>query len=396
MPASNASMPGTAPSDKGGAALVSESRWEGGLWRLVLSGRLDRRALEAQGRALADAKPDRPAREVVVDLSGIEALDTAGALQLQALERQLAPSAPDRKVRFDGLRAGPQSLLDAVRAAQETLDKAEAEAAPPRPGLLYRVGRRTVAAGAAMLDGLAFLGLVTVRFLGVLRHPRRLRLTATVAQMDLTGLRAMPIVGLLSFLIGVVLTYQGAEQLRRFGAELMTVNLIAISILREIGVLITAIIIAGRSGSAFTAQIGTMKVSQEIDAMETLAFDPVEFLVLPRLLAMLVTLPLLVFYANLVGLAGGAVMCEILLDIPFFRFVDQLQSAVTPTTVFIGLVKAPVFAAVIALVGCYQGLKVTGSAESVGLLTTKSVVQAIFLVIVMDALFSILFSILGI
>lgn len=383
---------GTAPADAG---LSADSAWEGGRWRLTLSGRLDRRALEASGRMLDGLKPDRPAREVLVDLSGVTALDTAGALRLQDLEAQLSPSTPDRQVRFEGLPPGPQALLEAVRSAGEQ-EPEKADKQPERLNALARIGKRTVGMGGAVVDGLAFLGLVTVRLVATVLNPKRLRLTATVAQMDATGLRAMPIVGLLSFLIGVVLTYQGAEQLRQFGAEVMTVNLIAISILREIGVLITAIIVAGRSGSAFTAQIGTMKVSQEIDAMETLAFDPIDFLVLPRLLAMLTTLPLLVFYANLVGLLGGAVMCWVLLDIPFYRFVDQLRGAIDVTTIVVGLVKAPVFAAVIALVGCYQGLKVTGSAESVGTLTTKSVVQAIFLVIVMDALFSILFSILGV
>jgi phospholipid/cholesterol/gamma-HCH transport system permease protein len=206
----------------------------------------------------------------------------------------------------------------------------------------------------------------------------------------------MPIVGLLSFLIGVVMAYQGADQLRRFGAEIYTVNLLGISILRELGVLLSAIIIAGRSGSAFTAQIGTMQVNEEIDALRTLGLDPIEVLVLPRLLGLAITLPLIVFYADLMGLIGGALMSWVVLDISVASFVNQLQSAITEGTLWVGVVKAPFFAAIIALIGCYEGLNVTRSAESVGRLTTQSVVESIFFVIVTDAAFSIVFSVLKI
>jgi len=243
-------------------------------------------------------------------------------------------------------------------------------------------------------DILGFTGLVTVTLLRLLRRPRRLRLVATLVQMERVGLDAMPIVGLLSFLIGVVMAYQGADQLRRFGAEIYTVNLLGISILRELGVLLSAIIIAGRSGSAFTAQIGTMQVNEEIDALRTLGLDPVEVLVLPRLLGLALTLPLLVFFADFMGILGGALMSWLVLDINIPNFLTQLQSAVTTTTLWVGVVKAPFFAAIIALVGCYEGLNVTRSAESVGRLTTQSVVESIFFVIVTDAAFSIVFSLL--
>jgi len=203
-------------------------------------------------------------------------------------------------------------------------------------------------------------------------------------------------VGLLSFLIGVVVAFQGADQLRQFGAEIFTVNLLGVSILRELGVLLTAILIAGRSGSAFTAQIGTMKVNQEIDALQTIGLDPVEVLVVPRILALMIMLPILVFYADLMGLLGGMVMAITVLDISLTTFLKQLQSGVNLTTFIIGMVKAPVFAFLIALVGCFEGFNVSGSAESVGQKTTASVVEGIFLVIVFDAAFSILFSVLGI
>ena len=206
----------------------------------------------------------------------------------------------------------------------------------------------------------------------------------------------MPIIGLLSFLIGVVVAYQGVDQLRRFGAEIFTVNLLGVSILREMGILITAIVVAGRSGSAFTAQIGAMQVNQEIDALQALGLDPVEILVLPRIIALVIALPLLAVFADMMGLAGGGVMVMLVLDISLIQFMEQLRGAVSIWSFWIGILKAPVFAFLIALVGCREGLRVTGSAESVGRQTTKSVVVAIFLVIVTNAAFSILFSALHI
>jgi phospholipid/cholesterol/gamma-HCH transport system permease protein len=263
-------------------------------------------------------------------------------------------------------------------------------------GFVARIGEVTIALSRRALSMLGFGGLVASAIAGLLGRPRRLRVTATTVQMEQTGLNALPIVGLLAFLIGVVFAYQGADQLRRFGAEIYTVNLLGIAILRELGVLLTAIIIAGRSGSAFTAQIGTMQVNQEIDAMRTLGLDPVEVLVVPRLLGLGLTLPLLVFYADAMGLLGGALMCWATLGISVPAFIDQLRGAITEWTLWIGIIKAPFFAAIIALVGCYEGFNVAGSADSVGRLTTQSVVEAIFLVILADSAFSILFSVLRI
>jgi phospholipid/cholesterol/gamma-HCH transport system permease protein len=263
-------------------------------------------------------------------------------------------------------------------------------------GFLARMGEVTVAVLRRGYSMVGFVGLVSATMAQLLRRPGRLRLTATVRQMEATGLDAMPIVGLLSFLIGVVMAYQGADQLRRFGAEIYTVNLLGISIMRELGVLLAAIIIAGRSGSAFTAQIGTMQVNQEIDALRTLGLDPVEVLVLPRVFGLVLTLPLLVFYADAMGLIGGCLMTWATLGIPVPGFLDQLRGAITEWTLWVGVIKAPFFAAIIAMVGCYEGFNVAGSADSVGRLTTQSVVESIFLVIVADAAFSIMFSILRI
>ncbi|MCG8354731.1 MAG: ABC transporter permease, partial [Kiloniellales bacterium] len=229
-----------------------------------------------------------------------------------------------------------------------------------------------------------------------LADPRRLRLTALVSHMEQAGLNAMPIVGLLSFLIGVVLAYQGADQLARFGAQIFTVNLVGIGVLREMGIILTAIIVAGRSGSAYTAQIGTMMVREEIDAMRTIGLDPMDVLVMPRVIALLLVMPLLAFYADLMGLLGGAVMATVVLDISLVQFARQLNDAVPLWSFWVGIIKAPIFGFVIALVGCFEGFKVSRSAESVGLRTTAAVVEAIFIVIVLDAMFSVLFSVIGI
>jgi len=226
-------------------------------------------------------------------------------------------------------------------------------------------------------------------------RPRKLRVAALVHQMEETGLNSLPIVGLLSLLIGVVFAYQGADELRRFGADVFTVNLLGVGVLRELGGLMAAIIVAGRSGSAFTAQIGTMKVNEELDAIQVGGLNLVQVLVLPRLLAIVVTLPLLTFYSNVMGLIGGAVTCHFDLGITTAVFLSQLRSAVSGGTFWLGLIKAPVFAGIIGLVGCHQGLQVERNAASVGRHTTHAVVESIFLVIVADAIFSILFSAVG-
>ena len=355
-----------------------------GEWLVVTAADLDRRLHDL------DMPQDRRVR---VDLAGVDRLDSAGAWLLLRTEHEL--EARGNQVELANLEARFAPLVEQVRA------RGIAEPLPhPIPphhtfvGFLARIGMVTAQLLHRVYEILGFTGLVTVTFLRLLRQPRRLRLVATLVQMERVGLDAMPIVGLLSFLIGVVMAYQGADQLRRFGAEIYTVNLLGISILRELGVLLSAIIIAGRSGSAFTAQIGTMQVNEEIDALRTLGLDPIEVLVLPRLLGLGLTLPLLVFYADFMGILGGGLMSWVVLDINIPNFLTQLQSAVTTTTLWVGVVKAPFFAAIIALVGCYEGLNVTRSAESVGRLTTQSVVESIFFVIVTDATFSIVFSIL--
>ena len=261
---------------------------------------------------------------------------------------------------------------------------------------LVLIGQRSVEYFQQLGNLMAFLGQTLAVGFTVLRSPRRMRFTSTINLMEEVWVRALPIVGTLVFLIGVVLAYQGVEQLKRFGAQAFTVDMVGLSVLREIGVLLTAIIVAGRSGSAFTAQIGTMKVNLEVDAMSTMGLNPIEVLVLPRIIALVLTMPLLVFFADLMGLLGGGLACWLFLDFTLSQYLDRVQDVVAVGHFWVGLIKAPVFAFVVAIVGCYEGLQVTGSAESVGKLTTKSVVESIFLVIILDAAFSIMFVSLGI
>ena len=332
-------------------------------------------------------------RWAALDLSGVTGLDTAGGWLIHRTVNDLQQAGAEVDVK--GLPPRYQSLFTEIGRGERNL---KIDAPPPNKvvEILARLGKGTFSACDEAARLLAFFGMLVVKTGRAIVQPHRIRPKSLASHIEQTGLDAIPIVALLSFLIGVVLAYQGADQLRRFGAEVFTVNLLGISILRELGILITAIIIAGRSGSAFTAQIGTMKVNQEIDAMQTLGLDPIDVLVLPRIFALAITLPLLGFMANMIGLLGGAVMSWVVLDINFQTFVSQLQMAVTINHLFVGLIKAPVFAFVIAMVGCYEGLKVSGSAESVGQQTTRAVVEAIFLVIVIDALFSVAFSIMGI
>ena len=377
----------------GRAWMETASGANGGAWLLTAGGRWDLHGAQALMEELAALRPARAEAAVRLDLSRLEALDTVGAVLLSHLAERLRGEG--HAVEVAGLRPEHRALFEAVREAEHAppMDTPEEH---PIIEMVERTGRTTV---RALLRGVAlvnFLGVVTVALARIAVNPRRLRYRSVLFHIEQTGLNALPILGLLTFLIGVVMAFQGADQLRRFGAELFVVNLLGISILRELGILMTAIIVAGRSGSAFTAQIGTMKVNQEVDAISTLGLDPIELLVVPRVLALMVALPLLAFFADVMALLGGATMSYMTLGISFAQFIKQLQAAVGLNTFLVGVAKAPVFALVIAMVGCYEGLRVTGSAESVGRLTTRSVVEGIFLVIIMDALFSILFSFMGV
>ena len=329
-----------------------------------------------------------------IDGSALERIDSAGTWLLVRTKREWESM---------GKRVGPIVLPHMYDSLLHTVE--HEHTAPPvtihnlhtLEAFVERVGKGTVHGVFQGAGILSYVGRVTLEILEAIYHPRgNLRVAALVHQVEETGINALPIVGLLAFLIGIVLAYQGADQLKRFGAEIFTINLLGVGLLREIAGLITAIIIAGRSGSAFTAQIGTMRVNEELDAMQTIGINTVDTLVLPRILGLMIALPFLTFYADIMGMIGGAVMCYFDLHITLPVFLRQLQDAISLNTFLVGIIKAPVFALIIALVGCYEGLQVERNAASVGKLTTRSVVESVFLVIVLDAAFSIIFSVIGI
>ena len=369
------------------------SRSEDGWQVLALTGDWTTEHLSTLERPLRDAALRAGEGRTRFDLSEIGRLDSAGAWLIRRSMAELERRGG--QVELTGGGEGQRALIERV-GQTATGGPTEPEAGNAITGVLIHLGKSTYEFGADARDLISFLGYAVIVFGRTIVQPSRLRLVATINHMEKTGLDAMPIVGLLSFLIGVVLAYQGADQLARFGAQIFTVNLVGIGVLREMGIILTAIIVAGRSGSAFTAQIGTMKVNEEIDALQTIGLDPMDVLVMPRVFALVLVMPLLTFYADLMGVFGGAVMAHFVLDISFERFFRQLQEAVPMWSFWVGILKAPIFAFIIALVGCFEGLKVSRSAESVGLRTTKSVVEAIFIVIVLDAIFSVFFSYIGI
>ncbi|MEP4246921.1 ABC transporter permease [Tateyamaria sp.] len=363
---------------------------ENGARVLRLSGLLD---IEHTDAVQAEfARVDTDVDRLAINLDGLDALDTSGAWLVASLKARLEGQGVS--VSLIDATSNRAALIETVYAALPTEEGIEA----PPGGLvpwIASVGVATAGAGASIISLLSFIGEVLSRFVFGVVRPRRWRAAALVSQMQEVGFNAIPIVVLMSFLIGVVLSFQGASQLRQFGAEVFVVDLIAISILRELGILLTSIIVAGRSGSAFTASIGSMKVREELDAMRTLGLDPIEVLVLPRVIALVIMLPILGFIANISGLLGGALMSWAELGVSPSMFVTRLQENTDIWHLIIGMVKAPFFAAIIAIVACWQAMQVQGSADSVGRHTTKSVVQSIFLVIVADAVFSIFFAELG-
>ena len=269
------------------------------------------------------------------------------------------------------------------------------DAQPGVARILCQVGEAVVQSGRTLYGLLGFLGGILIAGAGMVRNPRRIRWAAVSRQFEVVGVEALGIIGLMSFLIGVIIAQQGAIQLRQFGAEVFAINLIGRITFRELGVLMTAIMVAGRSGSAFAAQIGSMKLAEEVDAMRTIGIAPMESLVIPRVIASVVMMPLLGFYAALIALVGGGLFCWLSLEIPPVTFFTRIREVVPLTDILTGLIKAPVFGLIIAMAGCYQGMPVEGNAEEVGLRTTSAVVQSIFLVIVINAFFAVFFAAIG-
>jgi phospholipid/cholesterol/gamma-HCH transport system permease protein len=330
-----------------------------------------------------DALPD----PLTIDLSEVERMDTVGAWIVYRTVR-------DRGAKVIGASRDEVSLLKQVA----DFDK-PARVVPEQPAsykrVLIELGEWVTEAGRTLLGLLGFFGATLVAFAAVIKRPRRFRVNAVVQRFDVVGVRALGIIGLMSFLIGIVIAQQGSVQLAQFGAEVYTINLIGRITARELGTLMTAIMVAGRSGSAFAAQIGTMKITEEIDAMRTIGVSPVEALVIPRLIAAVVMMPLLAFWSMLLTLIGGGIFVWLSLGIPPLTYIQRLQEVIPTTDLWVGLIKAPVFGFIIALAGCFQGMLVQGNSEEVGTRTTVAVVQSIFLVIVLDAVFAVFFSNIG-
>jgi phospholipid/cholesterol/gamma-HCH transport system permease protein len=324
---------------------------------------------------------------IAVDISEVDEIDTVGAYMA-------CDAAAVKGAQITGASERALRLLKAIENTKE-----EVKVAAPRAGLVERVPKRVGELVTNFWGGttgvIGFLGQILLGFASLIRHPSRFRVKALVRQMELVGVSALPIVGLMSFLIGIVIAQQGAVQLAQFGAETLTVNLVGRITLRELGVLMTAIMVAGRSGSAFAAQLGTMKLTEEVDAMRTIGISPIEALVIPRILACTFMMVLLGFYSSVVGIIGGAVVGDLMLGIPFTNFLERVQDVVPVHDLWVGLIKAPVFGLIVAIAGCYHGMQVEGNSEEVGLRTTMAVVTGIFAVIVLDAFFAVFFTELG-
>jgi phospholipid/cholesterol/gamma-HCH transport system permease protein len=325
--------------------------------------------------------------DIKVDGGGVTAMDTAGAWLLNTWQEKLTQQGVTVTV-----QGFPDRCATLLALVEKRLDQISHDPLPPPVRFVVKVGKVTVEQLRGFYEYLSFVGLLALESLRLLMRPSRMRWSSLASVVYQTGFAAIPIIALLSFMIGVVITYQMGLQLKNYGANIFIVDLLGLAILREFGPLITAIMVAGRSGSAFTAQLGMMKLNQEIDALDTMGVTPSELLLLPRILGLAIALPLLTVWADILGVFGGMVMSNNMLGITWYDFLHRFPSVIPLRALLIGLGKAPVFALIIASVGCFQGMKVRGGADSVGTNTTRSVVLAIFFIIVADAIFSIIFS----
>lgn len=360
-----------------------------GEWRALRFSEID--------RALATVDLTSTQR-VEISTERLKVLDLTGAWRLHEFIRQAQSHGAE--VAFKGTPPDQLRLVDQTLRGESPpcsqlkqkipLSPIEELEAPALRSLEF-LGRHAVVYGRDLVRDLAFLGRMSVTFLRGFTSIKRLRPISIARHVYDTGITAIPIVSLIAFLISVIIAYMSAQQLRTFGAVVFVVDLVTIGVLRELGVLLTSIIVAGRSGSAFAAEIGSMKLNEEVDALYATGVDPFEALVLPRILGLIIALPLLTIIADVVGLTGGALLCRFLLDMPLTQYITRAQEAITPTTFWVGVIKAPVFATLIAMAGCYRGMQVRDSSRELGRLTTLAVVQAIFLVIFADAVFAVLF-----
>jgi phospholipid/cholesterol/gamma-HCH transport system permease protein len=349
-------------------------------------------ASELEGLAAGLAGQATQARSVSIDMGGVQEFDTYGAWMLERLKRDWA--AAGRETKITGLPEHDRGLLAAM-------DRVNLEAPPGAPrgnalvAMLATMGRAVVGVGQDLTSFADMFGAIGVAAARVMQRPRDFRFTSAVNQFDRVGWQAVPIILLITFLIGGIIEQQGIFHFRKFGAELYAVDLVGILVLREIGVLIVAIMVAGRSGSSYTAELGSMMMREEIDALKTMGFDPVEVLILPRVLVLIIAVPVLTFIGSMAALYGGGIVAWLYGGMSPDIFIARLTEAISLTHFKVGMIKAPFMGLVIGVVACAQGLQVKGSAESLGLQTTASVVKSIFLVIVLDGLFAIFFASIG-
>ncbi len=353
------------------------------------SGLWDVHHLSGMEARLAEAVRSAKRKHVFLDLKNVVRFDTAAALMLSRLQRGLKAEGIELQIQNAGKDTG--RILEMTRRHGHP----DAVYAVKSYGPLESLGRLSVSVVHDFIGILGFIGHTFTVLAAIVTGLRPMRMKEFLYQINESAIKALWIIGLTMFLVGVVVAYQSAVQLRTYGANIFIVDMLGISILRELSPMLTAIIVAGRSGSAFAAQIGVMKLTEEIDAMRTMGFDPYAFLVMPRLLALIVMMPILIFFADMFGLLGGMVVAHTELDITPMMFMERFEQAVKLKHFWVGLIKGPFFAVLIASIGIYRGLAVKNDTESIGINTTRSVVEAIFIVIVCDALFSIVFTRLG-
>ena len=356
----------------------------GGSWTAGFASQLE--------EIVADAERLTGSRSnISIDVSKVSRLDTFGAWLIERLRRSLTHGEMEAKIA--GLSADYSSLVDEVRRVK-AIPAAEVPTVTIA-GMLDQIGRTMFGIGGTVVSLIDMLGAVLTASARMLRHPGSFRLTSTVHHLEQVGWHAVPIVILITFLIGCIISQQGIFHFRKFGADIFVVDMLGVLVLREIGVLLVAIMVAGRSGSAYTAELGSMKMREEIDALRTMGFDPIEVLILPRMLALIIALPILAFLGAMAALYGGGLVAWLYGGVDPEAFLLRLRDAISINHFIVGIVKAPVMAAVIGIVACVEGLAVQGSAESLGQHTTSSVVKGIFFVIVMDGVFAIFFASIG-
>jgi phospholipid/cholesterol/gamma-HCH transport system permease protein len=373
--------------------LLLDSHVQGGQLTISVNGSwTGERASELDALSSRPIPAEGAVTQVDIDLRGLERLDMLGAWLLERMSRRLARDG--REARFVGLPQHYRKLFDEVRGVNRTV-KPVPQRKLPLTAQFERLGRSTVSFWASLVSLLSIFGRVAVSLGRALARPSSFRLTSCIHHLYRVGWQAIPIVLLITFLIGAIIAQQGFFHFRKFGADSYVVDMVGILVLREIGVLIVAIMVAGRSGSAYTAEIGSMKMREEIDALRTMGFDPIDVLVLPRVIALILAVPVLVFFGSMAALYGGGLVAWLYGGMSPEIFIARLREAISVTHFEVGMIKAPFMALAIGLVACSEGLDVRGSAESLGAHTTQSVVKAIFLVIVFDGVFAVFFASIG-